>query len=36
MYGGVVSILALSTAVACYAPARRASNVDPVEALASE
>jgi putative ABC transport system permease protein len=36
VYGGVVSILALSTTVACYVPARRASKVDPVEALAAE
>ena len=35
-YGGVSAVLALAAALASYLPSRRASGVDPVEALRSE
>jgi len=36
VYAGAVVLILLSAAVACYLPARRASRVDPVEALTAE
>ena len=35
-YGGVSAVLAGAAALASYLPSRRASGVDPVEALRSE
>ena len=35
-YGGVFGLLALASLVACYLPARRASQINPIRALRYE